>query len=127
MASNNSCTNYYLCYHGHAMEMHCDNELYFNSLSGQCDYPDKVQCAFEDPRSHKCLPHMTEFFPHPDNCNYFYYCIKGFLTLQQCPFYYGWDIERRSCVQIGVAKCYGNSRRTGRKAPLPPRKQLIKT
>jgi len=70
---------------------------------------------------------MTEFFPHPDNCNYFYYCIKGFLTLQQCPFYYGWDIERRSCVQIGVAKCYGNSRRIGRKAPLPPRKQLIKS
>ncbi|XP_016959235.3 probable chitinase 10 [Drosophila biarmipes] len=111
MASNESCTNYYLCYHGHAMEMHCTNQLYFNSISGQCDYPENVQCALEDPRSHKCLPHMTEFFPHPDNCNYFYYCIKGFLTLQQCPFYYGWDIERRSCVQISVAKCYGNSRR----------------
>jgi len=45
MASNESCANYYLCYHGHAMEMHCPNQLYFNSVSGQCDYPEKVQCA----------------------------------------------------------------------------------
>ncbi|KAH8259169.1 hypothetical protein KR026_000270, partial [Drosophila bipectinata] len=114
MASNESCSNYYLCYHGHAMEMHCTNQLYFNSISGQCDLRENVQCALDDPRDHKCLPHMTEFFPHPDKCNYFYYCIKGFLTLQQCPFYYGWDIERRSCVQINVAKCYGNSKRSKR-------------
>ncbi|XP_033237375.1 uncharacterized protein [Drosophila pseudoobscura] len=121
MASNESCTNYYLCYHGHAMEMHCTNQLYFNALTGQCDHAENVQCALEDPRAHKCLPHMTEFFPHPDKCNYFYYCIKGFLTIQQCPFYYGWDIERRSCVQINVAKCYGNSRRTS--SPLDVREQ----
>ncbi|BFF96442.1 probable chitinase 10 [Drosophila madeirensis] len=114
MASNESCTSYYLCYHGHAMEMNCNNNLYFNALTGQCDHADNVQCALEDPRVHKCLSHMTEFFPHPDKCNYFYYCIKGFLTIQQCPFYYGWDIERRSCVQINVAKCFGNSRREKR-------------
>ncbi|KAH8379140.1 hypothetical protein KR009_003247 [Drosophila setifemur] len=112
MPSNASCSNYYLCYHGHAMEMHCPDPLYFNGLTGQCDLRENVQCALDDRREHKCLPHMTEFFPHPDKCNYFYYCIKGFLTLQQCPFYYGWDIERRSCVQINVAKCYGNSRRS---------------
>ncbi|KAH8307133.1 hypothetical protein KR044_005625, partial [Drosophila immigrans] len=63
-----------------------------------------------EPTAHKCLPHMTDFFPHPDKCSYFYYCIKGFLTLQQCPFFYGWDIERRSCVHLNAAKCFATSR-----------------
>ncbi|XP_043071310.1 peritrophin-1 isoform X2 [Drosophila grimshawi] len=111
MANNASCADYYLCYHGHAIEMHCTNQLHFNGLTGQCDYPENVHCPLDEPSAHKCLPHITDFFPHPDKCSYFYYCIKGFLTLQQCPFYYGWDIERRSCVQLNVAKCYGNSRR----------------
>lgn len=131
MANNDSCTDYYLCYHGHAMQMQCTNELHFNAKTGQCDLPENAHCAvsleqlwlppgdrliesllqLDQFASHKCLPHMTDFFPHPDKCSYFYYCIKGFLTLQQCPFYYGWDIERRSCVHLNVAKCYGNARR----------------
>ncbi|KAH8371698.1 hypothetical protein KR093_008560, partial [Drosophila rubida] len=69
----------------------------------------KPSCPHSDDPS-QCLPHMTDFFPHPDKCSYFYYCIKGFLTLQQCPFFYGWDIERRSCVHLNAAKCYASSR-----------------
>ncbi|XP_034481431.1 uncharacterized protein LOC117787096 [Drosophila innubila] len=111
MANNASCDGYYLCYHGHAMEMHCTNQLHFNAQTGQCDYPENAQCVLERPTAHKCLPHMTDFFPHPDKCSYFYYCIKGYLTLQQCPFFYGWDIERRSCVHLNAAKCFGTSRR----------------
>ncbi|TDG42830.1 hypothetical protein AWZ03_010739 [Drosophila navojoa] len=111
MPNNDSCTDYYLCYHGHAMQMQCTNQLHFNAKTGQCDLPENAHCALDQFATHKCLPHMTDFFPHPDKCSYFYYCIKGFLTLQQCPFYYGWDIERRSCVQLNVAKCYGNARR----------------
>ncbi|XP_033150647.1 uncharacterized protein LOC108598240 [Drosophila busckii] len=111
MANNASCTDYYLCYHGHAMEMHCPDQLHFNAHTGQCDYPEKAHCPLNQLGAHKCLPQMTDFFPHPDKCSYFYYCIKGFLTLQQCPFYYGWDIEKRSCVQLSLAQCYGGARR----------------
>ncbi|KAH8404490.1 hypothetical protein KR222_006620 [Zaprionus bogoriensis] len=112
MASNASCTAYYLCYHGHAMEMHCTNELYFNANTGQCDYPENVQCAVGLNRKKHCL-RLAEacFFPHAEKCSYYYYCIKGYLTLQQCPFQYGWDTERRSCVHLDVAKCYGSARR----------------
>ncbi|XP_051859517.1 uncharacterized protein LOC117571223 [Drosophila albomicans] len=116
MPNNASCTGYYLCYHGHAMEMHCTNDLHFNAQSGQCDHPENAHCALAEPTAHKCLPHMTDFFPHPDKCSYFYYCIKGFLTLQQCPFFYGWDIERRSCVHLNVAKCFATSRRASKHA-----------
>ncbi|XP_037942297.1 probable chitinase 10 [Teleopsis dalmanni] len=110
MASSQSCSDYYMCYHGHAIEMHCTNHLHFNANTGKCDFPEYVQCAINRPNANKCLPHVTDFFPHPEKCNYFYYCIKGFLTVQQCPFYYGWDIERRSCVQLSQAKCYNNAK-----------------
>lgn len=45
MPSNTSCTGYYLCYHSHAMEMHCTDQLHFNANTGQCDYPENVHCA----------------------------------------------------------------------------------
>lgn len=45
MANNESCTDYYLCYHGHAMQMQCTNQLHFNPTTGQCDYPENVHCA----------------------------------------------------------------------------------
>lgn len=45
MPNNATCDGYYLCYHGHAMEMHCTNQLHFNAQTGQCDYPENAQCA----------------------------------------------------------------------------------
>ncbi|XP_053956858.1 probable chitinase 10 [Anastrepha ludens] len=107
-----SCTDYYLCYHGHPIEMRCSDNLHFNIHTAKCDFPENVQCMLDRPNANKCLAHVIDFFPHPHNCNYFYYCIKGFLTVQQCPFYYGWDIERRACVLISQAKCFEGSRRS---------------
>lgn len=72
--------------------------------------PLSFQITNQQPQTaHKCLPHVNNFFPHPHNCNYFIYCIKGYETIQQCPFYYGWDIERRTCVHMKQAKCYANT------------------
>ncbi|XP_039966142.1 uncharacterized protein LOC120778426 [Bactrocera tryoni] len=109
-ANNQSCTGYYLCYHGQAIEMRCTDNLHFNIHTAKCDFPENVQCMMDRPNANKCLPQVTDFFPHPQKCNYFYYCIKGFLTVQQCPFYYGWDIERRACVLLDQAKCFEGSR-----------------
>lgn len=55
----------------------------------------------------QCKRETVDIYPHPDNCNYYYYCQNGFLLLQQCPFFYGWDYVKRSCVAINQAKCYG--------------------
>ncbi|CAD7005125.1 unnamed protein product [Ceratitis capitata] len=112
LANTQSCTMYYLCYHGYPIEMRCTDNLHFNIQTAKCDFPENVHCMIDRPNANKCLPHVTDFFPHPEKCNYFYYCIKGFLTVQQCPFYYGWDIERRSCVFLGQAKCVEGSKRT---------------
>ncbi|XP_075161036.1 uncharacterized protein LOC142233855 [Haematobia irritans] len=112
ITNSNSCSDYYVCYHGHAIGMHCMDHLHFNAATGKCDFPENAKCrlANQAPSEfNKCLPHMTEFFPHPNKCNYFYYCIKGYQTLQQCPFYYGWDIEKRTCIHMSQAKCYSTN------------------
>jgi len=54
----------------------------------------------------QCKRHVIDVYPHSDNCNYFYQCRSGYLMVQQCPFFYGWDYEKRSCVALGQAKCY---------------------
>ncbi|XP_061399102.1 protein obstructor-E-like [Musca vetustissima] len=109
ISNSNSCSDYYVCYHGNAIAMHCMDHLHFNVATGKCDFPENAKCKVTPTEFNKCLPHMSEFFPHPTKCNYFYYCIKGYQTLQQCPFYYGWDVEKRTCIRMSQAKCYNSS------------------
>ncbi|KAH8307128.1 hypothetical protein KR044_005628 [Drosophila immigrans] len=108
MAHDQSCSDYFICYGGQPIAMHCAPSLHFNVKTGKCDKAEIVKClrssiAVRD----QCKKHTVDVYPHPDNCNYFYYCRNGFLLLQQCPFFYGWDYEKRSCVAIRQAKCYG--------------------
>lgn len=44
IANSNSCSDYYVCYHGHALEMHCMDHLHFNTLTGKCDFPENAHC-----------------------------------------------------------------------------------
>ncbi|KAH8303690.1 hypothetical protein KR018_011702 [Drosophila ironensis] len=103
----NSCSDYFICYRGEALPMSCAASLHFNSRTGKCDHPENVKCltlAF-NPRE-QCKRTTIDVYPHADNCNYFYQCRLGFLMVQQCPFFYGWDYEKRSCVALSQAKCY---------------------
>lgn len=43
-ANTESCTDYYLCYHGQAIEMRCTDNLHFNIHTAKCDFPENVQC-----------------------------------------------------------------------------------
>ncbi|XP_034658423.1 uncharacterized protein LOC117895123 [Drosophila subobscura] len=107
MASQKSCTDYYVCYQGQPYPMNCAVSLHFNHRTGKCDHPENVRCLATtiNPRE-QCKRHTMDIYPHPDNCNYFYQCRLGYLIVQQCPFLYGWDHEKRSCVVLSKAKCY---------------------
>ncbi|XP_036326286.1 uncharacterized protein LOC118739203 [Rhagoletis pomonella] len=109
-----SCSDYFICYHGERLAMHCSSMLHFNVNTGKCDYPEIVGCRtdFSNPRE-QCQLHTIDLYPHTTNCNYFYYCRNGYLLLQQCPFGYGWDIEKRACTAMLQAICY--NRRNKRK------------
>ncbi|XP_068154947.1 uncharacterized protein [Drosophila tropicalis] len=106
----NSCTDYFICYHGQTQVMSCSPQLHFNPSTGKCDRPENAKClATNIGAREQCKAHVVDVYPHLDNCNYFYNCNKGYLMVQQCPFSFGWDYEKRSCMEINHAKCY-NSR-----------------
>ncbi|EDV52120.1 probable chitinase 10 [Drosophila erecta] len=107
LPNQNSCSDYYICYRGEALPMSCATSLHFNWRTGKCDHPENVRCLATayNPRE-QCKRHVIDVYPHSDNCNYFYQCRSGYLMVQQCPFFYGWDYEKRSCVALGQAKCY---------------------
>lgn len=53
--SNNSCSDYYVCYHGHPVEMHCTDHLHFNMLTGKCDFPENANCKVINLMPYKCV------------------------------------------------------------------------
>ncbi|KAH8296037.1 hypothetical protein KR054_000981 [Drosophila jambulina] len=107
LPNQNSCSDYYICYRGESLPMSCAASLHFNSRTGKCDHPENVKCMTMtyNPRE-QCKRNTIDVYPHADNCNYFYQCRLGYLIVQQCPFFYGWDYEKRSCVALSQAKCY---------------------
>ncbi|XP_030375556.1 uncharacterized protein LOC115624851 [Scaptodrosophila lebanonensis] len=44
-----------------------------------------------------CTKGMTQKFVYPHNCNYYYYCIDGFLLVGQCPLGYVFNTENQVC------------------------------
>ncbi|XP_017053088.1 uncharacterized protein LOC108096211 [Drosophila ficusphila] len=107
LPNQNSCSDYYICYRGQALPMSCAASLHFNSRTGKCDHPENVMCLAmaSNPRE-QCKRHVIDVYPHSDNCNYFYQCRSGYLMVQQCPFFYGWDYVKRTCVALSQARCY---------------------
>ncbi|KAH8404491.1 hypothetical protein KR222_006621 [Zaprionus bogoriensis] len=110
IAHDKSCTEYFICYRGQPIAMSCAASLHFNVRTGKCDRAEIVKCMTSTISvREQCKRDTVDIYPHPDNCNYYYYCRSGYLMLQQCPFFYGWDYDKRSCVAISQAKCYGRS------------------
>ncbi|XP_005191191.2 uncharacterized protein LOC101894463 [Musca domestica] len=107
-----SCSDYFMCYHGEPIAMHCSHSLHFDIKTHKCDYPENVQCQlhFFSPRE-KCQAHTVDVFPHPTNCNYYYMCRLGYLLVMQCPPNMDWDYNRNVCVLRGRANCYSNVNR----------------
>jgi len=45
----------------------------------------------------QCRQGVTKRFSYPQNCNYFYYCVDGFLLVEQCPIGYAFDSRTGAC------------------------------
>lgn len=45
----------------------------------------------------ECRQGVTKRFSYPQNCNYFYYCVDGFLLVEQCPIGYAFDPQTGAC------------------------------
>nr|XP_015905191.1 serine/arginine repetitive matrix protein 2 isoform X1 [Parasteatoda tepidariorum] len=81
------CTKFWNCVDGTATEVQCPPGLTYNDERATCDWADlvKTSCKTEDLLGFTC-PEGTEFdlqdgvftrYPHPDNCQLHFTCIKG--------------------------------------------------
>ncbi|XP_061400271.1 uncharacterized protein LOC133335992 [Musca vetustissima] len=47
--------------------------------------------------------------PHPIRCEYYYRCMRGYLTIFRCHLFHAWDYQKQMCVPRNEVQCYGNS------------------
>ncbi|KAH8242422.1 hypothetical protein KR032_006293 [Drosophila birchii] len=128
VGSSSSCSKYYICYYGQAILQECSSQLHWNAMTGKCDIPERAQCtlgAQEEQEEQRppngnsnnsqggaisndlihCPAYGQHLYPHMQRCEFFIYCVKGHASLQQCPFYYFFDIATKSCQWSRTALC----------------------
>ncbi|EDW18217.1 probable chitinase 10 [Drosophila mojavensis] len=117
VGSSSSCSKYYICYYGQAILQECSEELHWNAVTAKCDLPERAKCTLEvntlpvrppsDITSEllHCPAYGQHLYPHMQRCEFFIYCVKGHATLQQCPFYYFFDVITKSCQWSRTALC----------------------
>ncbi|XP_073841587.1 uncharacterized protein [Musca autumnalis] len=50
------------------------------------------------------------FHPHPVRCEYYYRCMRGYLTIFRCNLLHAWDYEKKMCLPSKEVQCYGDSK-----------------
>ncbi|XP_037073339.1 peritrophin-1-like [Pollicipes pollicipes] len=83
IASNESCTDFYMCSHGVPYKLTCPGELYFNVVTGQCDYRQNVNCTV--PSAPTRSPDSTTSKPAPTGLQRLVLAELELEELQRCP------------------------------------------
>ncbi|KAH8303616.1 hypothetical protein KR018_007150, partial [Drosophila ironensis] len=120
VGSSGSCSKYYICYYGQAIQQECSSQLHWNAMTGKCDVPERAQCTLSGVQTAErpsngagsissdlihCPTYGQHLYPHMQRCEFFIYCVKGHASLQRCPFYYFFDISTKSCQWSRTALC----------------------
>ncbi|XP_067644550.1 probable chitinase 10 [Eurosta solidaginis] len=132
VGSSIGCDRYFICYYGKAVLQECGANLHWNANAAKCDLPEKAGCPLwsdnkdtstnspsngsvsygntnneyvGDSQLINCPIYGHHIFPHMSRCEHFIYCVKGYAILQQCPFYYRFDIVSKSCKWRTAAIC----------------------
>ena len=124
LAHPRNCQQYYMCYYGKALLQQCSSYLHWNSRIGKCDLPLNAKCKPEDgsltlpvvptamastnnigDEGIVCPAYGQHIFPHMLRCDFFIYCVKGYVILQRCPFYQYFDVESSRCKYLKRALC----------------------
>ena len=72
----------------------------FTRLGAPCPPGEVPKCPFPDksnPRSY--------FFPHPNDCHWFFYCDFGVAYCKECPAGLHWNVELETCDYPWAAGC----------------------
>ncbi|XP_005183042.1 uncharacterized protein LOC101893311 [Musca domestica] len=104
-----SCSAFFTCYNGMIIPMLCPRYLFFNSETEKCEPQLPANCKLRYSVRLNCRKGVYDYMPHPQKCEYYYYCLNGFLMILRCPHDFLWHYERRTCVHKSLAKCYTES------------------
>lgn len=72
------CSSYIMCIDKVARRMHCSAGLYFNPMTGTCDFQENVHCTSDDQCSE------SGRFLYQGSCSYFVECRNGNKTVRTC-------------------------------------------
>jgi hypothetical protein len=69
----------------------------------QCPLPSTAipVCPFRDSE-------FSSFFPHPDDCHWFFHCSNEVAYCKKCPADLHWNVELETCDYAYRAGCSGN-------------------
>ena len=68
------------------------------SSSTNCPPGQPPMCPFPD-----C--EFSVFYPHPNDCHYFFYCSNGVAYCKECPADLHWSVELETCDYPFRAGC----------------------
>ncbi|XP_061402714.1 peritrophin-44-like [Musca vetustissima] len=86
----------------------CPGTYLYNSKTGQCDYPDKVECASK--LESTCSTVTSPIYvADPDDCTKACYCNDGKYKCEKCPEYQVFNPTTRSCVYSSQYACPADS------------------
>lgn len=76
------CSAYVLCISRVAYEMRCGQGLFFNRMTGTCDFPENVDCTSAEDAQ---CPEKSGRYLLEGSCAYFTECHDGEKKLRKCP------------------------------------------
>ncbi|XP_053657763.1 protein obstructor-E-like [Anopheles marshallii] len=83
VAIENECQFYTLCIQGIGTLRECASGLEFDSVAGNCDLAENVQCE-TGICPNNINPSLPFSVPHPTDCSKYYVCLHGQPTENQC-------------------------------------------
>ncbi|XP_069691017.1 peritrophin-1-like [Periplaneta americana] len=109
------CHWFFHCSNGVPYCKECPANLHWNKQLDTCDYPYRAGCAVTPcpagpiPACPYPDPALSVFFPHPNDCNWFFHCSNGVAYCKQCPANLHWNVELNTCDYPYRAGCDLNS------------------
>lgn len=97
-----SCTRYWTCWNGTAIEQYCIGGLLYNEFTHACDWPENVGGCQKHPL---CKDNPDGRVPLGKSCTRFWQCIGGYPRLMRCPATLVFDKISKRCVEPPTEDC----------------------
>jgi hypothetical protein len=113
-----SCTRFFMCFDGVAIERQCSPGLYFSRAQLRCVRRDDSDCSLDN---NACPlendPNNVVFLPDQENCQKYFICYDGEPQEFDCGESLHWDPNNNWCIREEDSQCEPSY-------PLPPIREI---